>query len=70
MLIIERHEARSVQPAVPGQHTIEMANSVTGPTKQGKLSITVDGTEVAKMDFNVTVLSVMTAIESFSAGVN
>ena len=59
-----------VQPIVPRLPTIEMATSISVPSKKEKLSITVACTEVAKADFNITAPGVMTAIESFSVEVD
>ena len=70
LFIIEQYTARSEKPIAPGKHKINVITEITGPGKEGTVTILVDGKEVAKAKLDRTVPMAFSASESFDVGVD
>jgi hypothetical protein len=70
MMIIERYEARSVEPIPAGRRVIEVATTIERPGAPAEVVLSVDGTEVARTTVARTVPAAFTASETFDVGVD
>lgn len=68
MMIIEQYQARSDSPISAGKHRIEVATAITGPGKAGKVTLRVNGKEVAATTLTRTVPAAFSASETFDVG--
>jgi arylsulfatase len=70
MMIIEQYSARSAAPIPAGDHQIRVVTEIAGPAKPGKVTILLDGKEIAATELTRTVPAAFTASESFDVGVD
>ncbi len=70
MLIIERTTARSAAALAPGQHTIEVEETIARPGAAAEVVLKVDGQEVGRTTVPRTVPGAFTASETLDIGVD
>lgn len=70
MLIIERTLVKSDAKLPPGQHTIEVRETIAKPGAAAEVVLTVDGKLVAQSTVKRTVPAAFTASETFDVGVD
>jgi arylsulfatase len=72
MLMLDRYQARSVQPLAEGHHVITVDTAFESAKPMGPASVTlrVDGAEVARVVIARTVPVAFTASETFGVGVD
>ena len=70
MMIIEQYRGRAEKAVTAGEHRLEVLTEIDGPGKPGMVSVTLDGTEVAKVDLRRTVPAAFSASETFDVGVD
>ena len=70
MMIIEQYTARTSQPIQAGEHKIVVVTDIAGPGKSGKVSIELDGEQVASTVLERTVPVAFSASETFDVGVD
>lgn len=69
MMIIEQYSVSSdVIP--PGNHQIKVVTHISGPGKEGTVSLWLDGKEIGKADLKRTVPAAFSASETFDVGVD
>lgn len=69
-MMIERYRVLSDEPIAAGDHKIEVKTTLEKPGAPAKITILVDGAEVAKLDVKRTVPLAFTASETFDVGVD
>jgi arylsulfatase A-like enzyme len=70
LMIIKRFRMKSADRLSPGHHQIQIDTTVQKPGAPAKIVMTIDGTESATLQTDMTVPGVFSASESFDVGVD